>query len=155
MSSAGGAGMPGMAGAIGSVGCVSVSAIYLFPNPFRKGKGNLIKVSGGRTAMIASACLSSLSCLVAGWVEQHRHKRVHALAPIAEADDFKPVHVLVDLALANREQLHVALAQLRLGCTAAQQDGERLAGLAAAREAGLRRADAEVALHAVEVGVDL
>src|SRR5439155_1072582 len=129
--------------------------IYLTPNPFPKGKGNLIKMSAGRTAMIASACLSSLSCLVAGWIEEHCHERVHALAAVAEADDVEPVHVLVDLALPNREELHVALAELRLARAAAEQDGERLARLAAAGESRLRRTDAEVALHAVKVGVDL
>ena len=29
----------------------------------------------------------------------------HPLAAVAEADDVEPVHVLVDLALADREQL--------------------------------------------------
>ena len=42
-----------------------------------------------------------------------------------------------------------------LAGAAAEQDRERLARLAAAGQSGLRRTGAEVALHAVEVGVDL
>src|SRR5450759_2259194 len=96
-----------------------------------------------------------LAPLVLSRVQQHGHERVHALAAVAEADDVQPVHVLVDLALADGEQFAVALAQLPFARAAAEQDGKRLSGLATAREAGLRGTGAEVALHAVEVRVDL
>ena len=66
-------------------------------------------------------------------VQQHRHHRLHPLAAVAEADDVQPVHVLVHLALANREQLHVALAELR------SRSCRRRAGWRAPRRSGRRR----------------
>ncbi len=60
--------------------------------------------------------------LVPRRVEQHGHERVHALAAVAEADDVEPVHVLVHLPLPDRQQLHVAIAELRLRRAAAEQD---------------------------------
>ncbi|MDE3095168.1 MAG: helix-turn-helix transcriptional regulator [Chloroflexota bacterium] len=101
-----------------------------------------------RHPLPTSASLSAL-------VQQRLHHRRHPLAAVAEADDFEPVHILVHLPLADRQQLQVALAELRLARAAAEQDRQRLARLAAAGEPRLRRAGAELPLHAVEVGVDL
>src|SRR5579859_533460 len=61
---------------------------------------------------------------------------VHALAPLGQADDFEPVHVLVHLLLADRLQLLPALVVVVLA--AAEQHAERLRDIALIGDAGLR-----------------
>src|SRR5437667_278708 len=82
-------------------------------------------------------------------IEELLHIRVHALATVAEAHHLEAMHVLVDLPLADGEQLLVA--EVDLAGAAADQDRERLGRLAAAGEAGL--GGAEQALLAIEVMV--
>jgi len=74
--------------------------------------------------------MSGANVLVARRIQEAGHIWVHALAAVGQPDYFEAVHIFVDLALANHQQL--LIAEVDVGNAAAKQDGEGLGRLPAA-----------------------